>query len=67
MGRNQFRFAEKTSTELTVFLMMAKKLFISGELCGANLIDALMSTWLTEVGFNWKNVQVKFILTTAKL
>jgi len=47
--------------------MMVKTLFISGELDGVNWVDALMSTWLTEVGFNWRNVQDNVILTTAKI
>ena len=46
---------------------MAERIFISGELDGVNLIDGLMSTRLTKVGFNWQNVQVKVISTTVKL
>ena len=47
--------------------MMAKRIFISGELDGVNWVDDLMSTGLTGVGFNGKNVQVKVIQTIAKL
>jgi hypothetical protein len=35
---------------------MAERIFISGELGGVNQVDGLMSTGLTEVGFNWKNL-----------
>jgi len=55
LSRNQSRFVEKKSTELTVVFMMTEGVFIAGKLDGVNLFDGIVSTELTEVPFIWKN------------
>ena len=65
--RNLFPLSMDRQPSWRHFWSVVEKVLNLKELDGVKEVDDLMSNRLTKVGFNWKNLEVKVISTTARM